>query len=95
MFQFQIVDITRRPENRDIIVVSFRDGQTMWFGRWSDDVTLGDQGPREKIAVATPLLREAMANLQWGGVPHLTPGEMQHRANLAFYALRSALAVLA
>lgn len=34
------------------------------------------------------LVAEALADLSWDGVPHLTPGEMQHRTNLAIFNLR-------
>lgn len=47
------------------------------------------------VAAAPDLLAacsDALANLMWDGVPHLTAGEMQHRTNLAIYALRAALA---
>jgi hypothetical protein len=40
------------------------------------------------------LINEAVANLRWDGVPHLNAGEMQHRANLAIYALQEALRLL-
>lgn len=39
----------------------------------------------------TQTLREIVALLSWGGVPHLAPHEMQHRANEAWYTAREAI----